>query len=144
MSTDRSTLPDLVTGRLSSAVVSDILDDLGHRDHVLDPAIRPLGDASVIAGWANPVLVSEVDEIPAERYVGEIAALDDIAPDDMVLICAGGSIRAACWGDLFSTAARLRGACGTLIDGYCRDAQAINPPCGAAGCCLWTSTVGSR
>ena len=98
----------------------------------------------MIAGWANPVLVSEVDEIPAERYVGEIAALDDIAPDDMVLICAGGSIRAACWGDLFSTAARLRGACGTLIDGYCRDAQAINPPCGAAGCCLWTSTVGSR
>ena len=37
MSTDRSALPDLVTGRLSTAVVSDILDDLGHRDHVLDP-----------------------------------------------------------------------------------------------------------
>lgn len=125
MSTDRSALPDLVTGRLSSAVVSDILDDLGHRDHVLDPAIRPLGDASVIAGWANPFLVAEVDELPAERYAGEIAALDDIAPDDVILICAGGSLRAACWGDLFSTAARIRGARGTLIDGYCRDAQAI-------------------
>ena len=44
---DASTLPDLVAGRLSTAVVSDILDDPGHRD-VLDPAIRPLGDAPAV------------------------------------------------------------------------------------------------
>jgi len=125
MSTDRSTLPDLVMARLSSAVVSDILDDLGHRDHVLDPAIRPLGDASVIAGWANPFLVAEVDEIPADPYTGEIAALDDISPWEVVLVAAGGSARAACWGELFSTAARSRGARGTLVDGDCRDARAI-------------------
>jgi 4-hydroxy-4-methyl-2-oxoglutarate aldolase len=125
MSADGGALPDLVARRLYTAVVSDILDDLGHRDHVLDPAIRPLGDASVIAGWANPFLVAEVDEIPADPYAGEIAALDDISPGDVVLIAAGGSARAACWGELFSTAARIRGAHGTLIDGYCRDAQAI-------------------
>ena len=125
MSTDRSTLPDLVMARLSSAVVSDILDDLGHRDHVLDPAIRPLDNASVIAGWANPFLVAEVDEIPAAPYEGEIAALDDISPWEVVLVAAGGSARAACWGELFSTAARSRGARGTLVDGYCRDARAI-------------------
>src|SRR6266487_2874689 len=115
-----SALPDLVAGRLNTAVVSDILDDLGHRDHVLDPAIRPLGDAAVLAGWANPFLVAEVDEIPADPYAGEIAALDDIAAGDVVLVAAGGSARAACWGELFSTAARSRGARGTLIDGYCR------------------------
>jgi regulator of RNase E activity RraA len=122
---DASILPDLVAGRLSTAVVSDILDDLGHRDHVLDPAIRPLGDAVVVAGWANPFLVAEVDEIPADPYTGEIAAMDEIAPGDVVLIAAGGSARAACWGELFSAAARGRGARGTLIDGYCRDAQMI-------------------
>ena len=122
---DASALPDLVAARLSTAVLSDILDDLGHRDHVLDPAIRPLGGATVIAGWADPFLVAEVDEIPADPYTGEIAAMDDIAPGDVVLIAAGGSPRAACWGELFSTAARARGARGTLIDGYCRDAQVI-------------------
>jgi len=122
---DVSMLPDLVAGRLSTAVVSDILDDLGHRDHVLDPAIRPLADAPVIAGWANPFLIAEVDELPAIPYTGEIAAMDEIAPGDVVLIAAGGSARAACWGELFSTAARARGARGTLIDGYCRDAQVI-------------------
>jgi len=122
---DASALPELVAGRLSTAVVSDILDDLGHREHVLDPAIRPLGDARVIAGWANPFVVAEVDQLPADPYTGEIAAMDDIAPGDVVLIAAGGSARAACWGELFSTAARARGARGTLIDGYCRDAQVI-------------------
>jgi len=125
MSTGDAALPDLVAGRLSAAVVSDVLDDLGHRDHVLDPAIRPLGDAAVIAGRANPFLVAEVDEMPADPYAGEIAALDEIAPGDVVLIAAAGSARAACWGELFSTAARVRGARGTVIDGYCRDAQVI-------------------
>ncbi len=79
----------------------------------------------MIAGWANPFLVAEVDEIPADPYRGEIAAMDDISPGDIVLVGAGGSARAACWGELFSTAALIRGARGTLIDGYCRDAQAI-------------------
>ena len=126
MSTDGGdALPGLVAARLFTGVVSDILDDLGHRDHVLDPAIRPLGAAAVVAGWANPFLVAEVDEMPADPYTTEIAALDDIAPGEVVLIAAGGSARAACWGELFSTAARARGARGTLIDGYCRDAQAI-------------------
>jgi 4-hydroxy-4-methyl-2-oxoglutarate aldolase len=120
-----STLPDMVARLLSTAVVSDILDDLGHRDHVLDPAIRPLGDGGTLAGWANPFVVAEVDEIPADPYTGEIAAMDDIAPGDVVLVAAAGSARAACWGELFSTAARARGARGTLIDGYCRDAQVI-------------------
>ena len=98
MSTDRSALPRLAAERLSSAVASDILyAHRGHRDHVLDPAIRPLGAPRRSPAGRNPFLVTEVDEIPAEPYAGEIAALDDIAPDDVVLIGAGGSARAACW-----------------------------------------------
>ena len=118
-------LPDTVMSRLYAAVVSDILDDLGHRDHVLDPAIAPLGHGEVIAGLANPFLVTEVHQIPAEPYGGEIGALDDIRPGEVILVAAGGSARAACWGELFSTAARARGARGTLVDGYCRDARSI-------------------
>ena len=121
----RDALPDLVIGRLYTAVVSDILDDLGHRDHCLDPAIRPLGRGEVIAGLAHPVLVTEAGQIPAEPYTGEIGALDDIRPGEDILVAAGGSARAACWGELFSTAARARGARGTLVDGYCRDARSI-------------------
>ena len=81
--------------QLYAAVVSDILDDLGHRDHTLDPAIRPLGHGEVIAGLANPFLVTEVHQIPAEPYTREIDALDDIRPGEVVLVAAGGSARAA-------------------------------------------------
>src|SRR5438270_12670709 len=117
--------PDLAVSRLYAAVVSDVLDDLGHRDHTLDQAIRPLRRGEVIAGPANPFLVTEVDRIPEEPYTGEIGALDDIRPGEVILVAAGGSARAACWGELFSVAARARGAHGTLIDGYCRDSHRI-------------------
>ena len=83
-------LPEMVMSRLYAAVVSDILDDLGHRDHVLDPAIRPLGHGEVIAGPANPFLVTEVHQIPAEPYTGEIGALDDIRPGEVILVAAPG------------------------------------------------------
>ena len=92
------------------------------------PLTRPSarsGRGEVIAGPANPFLVTEVHQIPAEPYTGEIGALDDIRPGEVILVAAGGSARAACWGELFSTAARARGARGTLIDGYCRDARSI-------------------
>ena len=57
-------------------------------------------------------------------------------------MAAGGSARAACWGELFSAAARARGARGTLIDGYCRNVP-VSPGsatrCGAGGHCRWTA-----
>jgi regulator of RNase E activity RraA len=125
--------PDLAVSRLYTAVVSDVLDDLGHREHALDPAIRPLSRGEVIAGPANPFLVTEIHQIPAEPYTGEIAALDDIRAGEVILVAAGGSARAACWGELFSVAAHARGARGTLIDGYCRDAR----PIAALGYPVW-------
>jgi len=109
-----------VLSRLCAAVISG---DLGHRDHCLDPAIGPPGRGAVIAGPANPFLVTEAGQIPAEPYTGQIGALGDVRPGEVILVTAGGSARAACWAELFSTAARARGARGTLTGGYCRDAQ---------------------
>ncbi len=117
--------PDPAVSRLSAAVVSDILDDPGHRDHALDPAIRPLSRGEVIAGPASPFLVTGVCQIPEEPCTGEIAALDGIRPAEVILVAAAGPARAACRGELFSVAARARGARGTLIDGYCRDARPV-------------------
>ena len=47
-----SIAPDL-RDRLHSAVLSDILDAMGYRDQVLDPAIRPLDDKLVLMGKAR-------------------------------------------------------------------------------------------
>ena len=77
----------------------------------------------MIAGPANPFLVTEAGQIPAQPRTGEIGALDDVRPGEVILMAAGGSARAARGGELFATAARARGARGTLTGGYCRDAQ---------------------
>ena len=48
---------DRMERKLYSAVISDVLDDLGHRDHTLNNAIRPIGPDMVLAGRARTMLV---------------------------------------------------------------------------------------
>ena len=123
--TDDSRLFDRMAGELGSSLVSDVLDDLGHRRHHLAADLRSTSPDTVLVGRANPWVVEEVDAPPDEPYGGEIDALDSIRPDEVVLVAAGGTTRAALWGELFSTAARTRGARGVVIDGPVRDWRLI-------------------
>ena len=116
---------DLITARLYTAVVSDILDRLGHRDHAMCPEIRALEDGATIVGRAMPLRVEEVATLPDEPYRGEIAAIDDLRPGEIAVLAAAGTCRAALWGELFSNAARARGARGAIADGYVRDRPKI-------------------
>jgi regulator of RNase E activity RraA len=53
--------------RLYPAVVSDCLDRIGIRDHVLAPRIRPLTPESKVAGRARTVHCIRVEAGPEER-----------------------------------------------------------------------------
>ena len=64
---DASILPDLVAGRLSTAVMSDILDDLGHRDHVLDPAEVGRDEGAVVTALGAVAVVPEPAHQLGER-----------------------------------------------------------------------------
>lgn len=122
----RRALYDRMASELYVAVVSDILDGLGFRNQVMDAAIRPIDPTSptVLVGRAAPVLFGPSDEVPAEPYTTQIAAIDALQPGDVaVLATAGGG--ATYWGELFSNAARARGARGAVIDGYHRDTRKI-------------------
>lgn len=118
-------LIDTIRDRLNSAVVSDILDALGHREHALDPRIVPLDGASRLVGPVMTVRVEEVSTIPEDPYRGEIAALDDLRDGEVAFVAGGATGRAALWGELFSNAARARGAAGVVIDGLVRDRAGI-------------------
>lgn len=122
--------PDYLPGirqRLYTAVLSDVLDELGHRDQAMPPVMRPLDDALVLAGFARTGLYREVHHVdPAENpYRLEIALIDDLRGDDVAVFACGGSTRIAPWGELLTTAARARGAAGCVTDGFVRDIQAI-------------------
>ena len=112
---------------LYTAVLSDVLDELGHRDQAMPPSIRPLDDELVMVGRARTSVYREVYSVVpgANPYALEIALVDDLKAGDVAVLGCGGSTRIAPWGELLSTAARARGAAGCLTDGFVRDIKPI-------------------
>lgn len=116
-----------IAKELYTAVVSDVLDELGHRHQAMPAGIRPLDDSLVMVGRARTGAYREVYRVaPGENpYELEIALVDDLRPGEIAVLGCGGSTRIAPWGELLSTAARARGAAGCLTDGFVRDVRQI-------------------
>lgn len=129
---------------LFTAVVGDIMDELGLVRQFLPPAIQPLRDDMRIVGRAMPVL--EADDRGGEGpgranpqldqpFGLMLRALDELCPGE-VYICSGSSPDYALWGELMSTAATNRGAVGAVVNGYSRDTPGVlaqNFPCFSMG-----------
>ena len=126
MSRDDRLLPEVTAlAGVASAVVSDVLDRMGRRDRVLDPAIRPLWPEARFVGVAVPVVIVADSSEPELPYDGELTALDGLRPGDVPMFAVESGVRAASWGELFSCAAIGRGAAGVVVDGLVRDAAQI-------------------
>lgn len=119
-------LPE-IRQRLYTAVLSDVLDELGYRDQAMPPSIRPLDDALVMAGFARTGVYREIYRVVPDQnpYELEIALVDDLKADDIAVFGCGGSSRIAPWGELLTTASRARGAAGCVTDGFVRDIRQI-------------------
>jgi regulator of RNase E activity RraA len=109
--------------KLYTPVLADVLDRLGYRNQFLRADIRPLFPKARLAGYALTVQIAPATEVaPAEPYKGELAAVDALAPLDVMVV---SKCDWSYWGELLSTAARYRGCRGIVIDGFTRDTQAI-------------------
>ena len=88
---------DRIADRLYSSVLSDVLDDAGHRHQVMRPEIRPLYTGAKVVGRAATMLAIEVTELPPEPYKFLMELLDDLQPGEVVVgaVQAGGQSRAA-------------------------------------------------
>ena len=113
---------------LSAAILSDIVDSLGLMRRAMRPFVRPLDDAQVMVGRARtglymPAYALREGENP---YEVEIALVDDLQPQEVVVLaCNGPTERIAPWGELLTTAAQVRGAAGCVTDGLVRDVRLI-------------------
>ena len=116
---------DMMEEQLYAAVISDALDAAGFREQALSHTIRPLLPQTIVVGRAMPVLCLDVYEIPEEPYQQEIATVDSLKQDDVLICSTNGSTRICFWGELLSTAAQARGARGAVIDGFIRDIRKI-------------------
>ena len=123
----------LMQQELFTAVVGDIMDQLGLLHQFLDPAIQPLRQGMTLAGRAMPVLEADIypspetplDDTLANKPFGlMLEALDDLKENE-IYICTGSQNPYALWGELMSTRALKLGAGGAVVDGFSRDTNGI-------------------
>lgn len=118
---------------LYTAVVGDVMDQMGLRRQFLPAGIQPLRSDMRIAGRAMPVLEADVHDDGRDTSRGPLArkpfglmleALDDLKEGE-IYIATGSSLRYALWGELMSTRAMHLKSAGAILDGYVRDANQI-------------------
>lgn len=144
MSQNDSTFFKTIREELFTAVVGDIMDQLGYTNQFLPPQIQALRDDMVVVGRAMPVLEADdhggegpgrANPLLNQPFGLMLRALDDLRENE-VYVCTGASPNYALWGELMSAAARNRGATGAVVDGYSRDTPGIlkqNFPCFSHG-----------
>ena len=77
---------------LNAAVLSDVLDSLGLMHQAMRPFVRPLDDEQQLIGRARTGLYMPVYEHRAgdNPYEVEIALVDDLKPNDVVVLACNG------------------------------------------------------
>lgn len=116
--------PDRNSPCARTAVVGDILDQMGFRHQFLPPEVAPLLPHMVVFGRAMPVQLVDADEADPVAYGKLPEALDQMGPGE-VYIASGVTAVCASWGELMTVTARVRGAVGAVVNSYHRDTDQI-------------------
>lgn len=119
------TMPGIATDLLSSAVLADVMDALGHRTSALPATVRPLNPSWKLFGRAATLSAMTVACEPAHPYALEMEAIDLLQTGEVLVATTNGNRGSALWGELLSTACRARGSPGVVVDGLTRDAARI-------------------
>lgn len=111
--------------QLYTAVISDVLDSMGHREQVMRAELNSLTEGAVVVGRARTLLAVDYYEHLDHPYATELAFVETLVPGDVVVAGTNESSYNGLWGELLSTASQIRGARGAIIDGYVRDVRKI-------------------
>lgn len=120
MSTERSDLVERLR-TLDACALSDALDSLGLTGATL--RLRPLWSCPPIAGAVITVQIAPKGDAQPSVHLNT-PAIEAAEPGDVIVVANGGREDVSCWGDILSSAARVKGVGGVVIDGACRDIDA--------------------
>jgi regulator of RNase E activity RraA len=112
-----------IGAELNTAVIGDILDEMGFRRQFLPPEIRALHPDVTMVGLAMPVLEQDTSG-PADPFGKMFEALDSLRPGE-VYLAAGGSMTYALWGEMMTTVALRKQAAGAVLHGHIRDTNKV-------------------
>ena len=117
---------DKMKKELYTGLLCDVMDELGYRDQAMSENIRPLeADNCKIAGRAKTILAVDIYTVLDNPYEMEIEAVDSIKPGEVPVVCTNRSSYNGVWGGLLSTATKMRGGTGAIVDGLMRDTDEI-------------------
>lgn len=132
----------IIRDKLFTAVVGDVMDDMGFQNQFLYPAIKGIDSAQVIIGRAMTVLEADIGDpniairgLKDKPFGLMFEALDSLKANE-VYICTGSSPTYALWGEMMSTRAIHLDASGAVMNGYHRDSNGIKKldfPCFSLG-----------
>ncbi len=112
--------------RLSSAMLSDALDECGLRSQVLRERLAPVVAGSRAFGRAATArFVPSDEDRPEDPYGVAIDFISGLRPGELVVLGTAESNASAFWGELFSAAALGGGVVGIVTDGNVRDTSKI-------------------
>ncbi len=109
---------------LFSAVLCDILDELGYRYQAMDAAIRPLSESDVVCGPAFTIQGVSVASPSKKPFEVEFEAIDNIVKGSVLVIDANDAV-CGFWGELLTATSHHHGAVGCVLDGLTRDRKKI-------------------
>jgi len=130
---DDHELFSLVRKELFTALVGDVLDQMGYLHQFLSPGLKPLVPSMVVIGRAMPVLEEDISAGTDNRaghpfhnkpFGRMFEALDDLKENE-VYLCTGSFFPYALWGGLMTTRAVKLGAAGAVVNGYSRDTSEV-------------------
>lgn len=136
-------LLQMMRSELYTAVIGDILDQMGYLHQFLPSRIQPLREDMVVAGRAMTVLEADMCDAQTgghnptlQRSFGlMLEALDDLKENE-VYVCSGSSPSYALVGELMCTRMQILKAAGAVVNGFHRDTRGIlelNFPCFSYG-----------
>ncbi|MCW3978145.1 MAG: RraA family protein [Candidatus Bathyarchaeota archaeon] len=112
---------DSLSERLYTAVLSDVLDSMGLQSQSPDVELHPMTGCSSLLGYAKTLQWEDYVDAHGDPYEMLIEAVDSVEPGEVVVSAVSGYNRSALWGELLSTATRMRGGRGAIVDGAVRD-----------------------
>jgi 4-hydroxy-4-methyl-2-oxoglutarate aldolase len=111
--------------RLYTPAIADILDERGLCHQILPAEIQAIAPGMRLAGPAQTIKGAPVTIHKDEYLEVAIRAFLEGQPGMIAVFDTSGDRRAAHWGELVTTATRLRGCAGAVIDGGVRDVERI-------------------